>query len=152
VPAAAPPPWTTSLDPAIEASWRAAGITAPPSVDDGAYLRRAMLDLIGRPPTLAEARAFLSDATPERRARLVDRLLASHAFAEHWADQYADLLFGQDRQAEKLEKQFDPESYLTRAFAENWGWNRLARELLTATGDMSNNGAVAFFVARTRKG
>jgi hypothetical protein len=149
---APPPAWTQPLDPSIEEGWRTAGLTPPPAIDDGAFLRRVTLDLIGRPPTLDEARAFLADGALDKRGRLVDRLLATHAFAEHWADVYGDLLFGQDRQAEKLEKQFDPASYLTRAFAENWGWDRLAREMITASGDVGHNGAVAFFVARTRGG
>src|SRR4051812_21614284 len=87
--AVAPP----ALDPLIEALWKEAKITAAPPADDGAFLRRVSLDLVGRVPALAEAKSFLADAAPDRRARAVDRLLASREFAEHWGDVYADLLF-----------------------------------------------------------
>src|SRR5689334_738726 len=114
MPAAAPP----TVDPLIEALWREAKITPAPSVDVGAFVRRVSLDLVGRVPTLAEAKTFLGDAAPDRRARAVDRLLGGHKFAQHWGDVYADLLFGQERKAAKIEKQFDPESWLVQAFEE----------------------------------
>jgi hypothetical protein len=140
------------LDPLIEAMWHEAKVTPAPPADDGAFLRRVSLDLIGRIPTLAETKAFLADTAPERRARLVDTLLGSHAFAEHWGAVYADLLFGRERKAARLEKQYDPESWLVRAFDENRGYDKMARELLTASGDLRENGAVGFVVARARGG
>ena len=156
---AAPAPAATTaamgpatLDPLIEALWREAKATPAPAADDGAFLRRASLDLIGRVPTLAEARAFLAEAAPDRRARAVDRLLGSHEFAEHWGDVYADLLFGQERKAARLEKQYDPQSWLVKAFEENRGYDQIARALITASGDLRDNGAVGFVVARARGG
>jgi hypothetical protein len=144
---------TAALDPLIETLWREAKVTPAPGADDGAFLRRVSLDLIGRVPTLEETRTFLADPSlPDRRARLVDRLLGSHEFAEHWGDLYADLLFGQERKAAKLEKQFDPQGWLVKAFQENRGYDQIARDLLTATGDLRENGAVAFVVARARGG
>src|SRR4051812_48436114 len=143
---------TAGLDPLIEGLWRDAKVTPAPSADDGAFLRRVSLDLIGRVPTLAETKSFLSDAAPDRRGRLVDRLLGSHEFAEHWGDLYADLLFGQERKAAKLEKQYDPQSWLVKAFEDNRGYDKIARELITATGDLRGNGAVGFITARARGG
>jgi hypothetical protein len=145
-------PAAVAVDPLIEALWREAKITPAPPAEDGAFLRRVSLDLVGRVPTLPEAKSFLADAAPDRRARTVDRLLASHEFAEHWGDVYADLLFGQERKAAKIEKQFDPESWLVQAFAENRGYDKVARELITASGDLRSNGAAGFVVARARGG
>jgi hypothetical protein len=141
-----------AVDPLLEALWREAGVTPAPAADDGTFLRRVSLDLIGRIPTLAEARAFLGDPVPDRRARLVDRLLGSRAFAEHWGSVYADLLFGTDRRAEKLEKQADPQRWLVTAFEENRRYDEVVRALITATGDLQDNGAVAFVAARARGG
>lgn len=140
------------IDPLIEALWRDAKVTPAPAADDGAFLRRVSLDLIGRVPTLAEARSFLADPAPDRRARAVDSLLGSVAFAEHWGSVYADLLFGKDRQAAKLEKAADPQAWLVKAFAENVRYDELARALITASGDLRENGAVAFVAARARGG
>src|SRR5688500_15753154 len=46
-------------------------------VDDAGFLRRIYLDLAGRIPTAEEARAFLSDNAADKRAKLIDQLLAS---------------------------------------------------------------------------
>jgi hypothetical protein len=73
--------------------WRQAGVTPAPPASDGEYLRRVSLDLVGRIPTLAETRAYLADASPDKRRQLVDRLLGGPEFAEHWADVYSDLLW-----------------------------------------------------------
>jgi hypothetical protein len=150
--AQAPGLGTTGLDPLIEARWREAGVTPAAPADDGAFLRRVSLDLIGRIPTLTETRTFLTDAGADRRARLVDRLLGSHEFAEHWGELYADLLFGTEGKAAKLERQYDPRSWLVEAFEQNRGYDKIARELITASGDLRSNGAVGFITARARGG
>src|SRR6185436_14500576 len=108
-----------ALDKLIEARWQAAGVTPAAPAQEGEFLRRVTLDLIGRIPTLTEAKAYLADEKPDRRARVVDRLLGSPEFAEHWGDVYGDLLFGTEGKAAKLERQYDPASWLVKAFAEN---------------------------------
>src|SRR5687767_12716147 len=67
-----------------------------PQADDATWLRRVTLDLVGRIPTLGEVRGFLADRDPARRTKVVDRLLASDDYAEHWADVYTELLVGLD--------------------------------------------------------
>ena len=53
---------------------------------DEQFLRRASLDLIGRPPTPAELAAFLRDAAADKRAKVIDRLLDSKEFGQNWAN------------------------------------------------------------------
>ena len=130
--------------------WRQAGVTPAPPASDGEYLRRVSLDLVGRIPTLAETRAYLADASPDKRRQLVDRLLGGPEFAEHWADVYSDLLWKIEG-AKRIEKQ-DPRSFLVTAFNENWRYDRLVEALLTATGDLRDNGAAAFIAVRGRNG
>jgi hypothetical protein len=147
--ASGPPP----VDALVEATWRAAGIVPAPPASDGEFLRRLTLDLAGRIPTLPEARAFLGDRSPDKRARAVDRLLASDEFAEHWGGGiYADLLFGDEDKAAKLERRYDPAAWLVQAFAENRPYDQLATQLITASGDLRDNGAVAFIGSRARGG
>jgi hypothetical protein len=138
------------LDDLLAASWKAAGVRVAPAISDGEFLRRASLDLIGRVPTLAETRGFLADRGDDRRGRLVDRLLASPEFGEHWADVYGQMLWKTEGSA-RIEKQ-DPRGYLVQAFNENTRYDRLTHALLTATGDVRENGAAAFFAARARGG
>ena len=73
-PSLAQPPLHEEIDRIIEA---AAGGPVAPAADDAEFLRRVYLDLAGRIPSAGETRAFLADAAPEKRAGLVDRLLAS---------------------------------------------------------------------------
>jgi uncharacterized protein DUF1549/uncharacterized protein DUF1553 len=135
-----PPP----IDELLAQSWSAAGITPAPDAQDGEFLRRVTLDLLGRVPTLPETKSFLAWTAPDKRAQVVDRLLASREFAEHWGDLYGDLLFGQEGRAAKLERRYDPAAWLVQAFDENLGYDRMAAALLTARGDVRENGAVAF--------
>ena len=57
------------------------GIEPSGLCDDATFLRRAYLDVIGMLPTAAEAKAFLADPTPNKRALLVDRLLERPEYA-----------------------------------------------------------------------
>ena len=63
-----------------------------PLIDDPGFLRRVTLDLTGTVPTLTEARAFLADRRPDRRARLIDRLLDDPRWADPWVAYWQDLL------------------------------------------------------------
>lgn len=64
-----------------------------PSAEAGraAILRRVSLDLTGLPPTIDEIDAFLEDQSEDAYQRVVDRLLDSDAFGEHWAKMWLDL-------------------------------------------------------------
>ncbi|MEO6808344.1 MAG: DUF1549 domain-containing protein, partial [Isosphaeraceae bacterium] len=64
---------------------------------DAEFLRRAFLDAIGVLPSPVEARAFLADRDPEKRAKLVDRLLERPEFADFWALKWADLLRNEEK-------------------------------------------------------
>jgi hypothetical protein len=59
---------------------------------DNVFVRRAYLDAIGILPTAEEAKSFVHDKRPDKRARLIDELLMRPEFAEHWALKWADLL------------------------------------------------------------
>jgi hypothetical protein len=60
--------------------------------DDETFLRRATLDLAGTLPSVAEYRAFLADTSADKRARLVDRLIASDGFTDLWTDLWTEML------------------------------------------------------------
>ena len=60
------------------------GVTAAPKADRLTLLRRAYLDLIGLPPTIAETEAYLADTAPGAWQRVIDKLLASPQYGERW--------------------------------------------------------------------
>jgi hypothetical protein len=59
--------------------------------DRATLLRRLSFDLTGLPPTPEELAAFLADESPDAYERQVDRLLASPAYGERWAQHWLDL-------------------------------------------------------------
>ncbi len=67
-------------------------LTLMPLADDLAFLRRVTLETVGVPPTLAEIEAFQNDARPEKRSRVIDRLLADPRWADHWVGYWQDVL------------------------------------------------------------
>ena len=69
--------------------------------DDPTFVRRVFIDLIGLLPTADEARSFVADSQPDKRGRMVDRLLARREFADHWAMKWADLLRVEEKQLDR---------------------------------------------------
>jgi hypothetical protein len=136
-PAPRPPdPIEADVNALVSAGWEAAKVTPAPLAADDEYVRRVTLDLTGAVPTSAETEAFLK--APDRAA-LVDRLLATPAFAAHLADRLGALLANineKDKQRELLH------DWLAAAIARGDGWDTIARALLTATGE----GGDAIFV------
>ncbi len=82
---------SNDLDRFILARFESEKIAPAPAADRVTLLRRLSLDLIGLPPTPAEADAFLNDRRPDAYERLVDRLLASPHHGERWARPWLDL-------------------------------------------------------------
>src|SRR5207247_1896391 len=74
------------IDQALAARLAAAGVQPAPQADDATFLRRVYLDLAGRIPSVAEARAFLKDQAPDKRQRLVEKLLAGTAYINHFTN------------------------------------------------------------------
>ena len=62
-----------------------------PQADRYTLVRRVFLDLIGLPPTPAEADAFVHDGSPEAYEKLVDSLLESQQYGQRWARRWLDL-------------------------------------------------------------
>ncbi len=70
---------------------RAAGLEPAPEANRFALIRRLYLDLIGLPPSQAAVDRFVGDQSDQAYERVVDELLASKHFGEHWARMWLDL-------------------------------------------------------------
>ncbi|MEJ7595325.1 MAG: DUF1549 domain-containing protein, partial [Planctomycetaceae bacterium] len=116
-------------------------ITPSPVCDDHTFLRRATTDICGRIPTPDEVTAFLADAAPDKRARLVDRLLLEPEFADHWANKWVDLLRPNPYHV-GIKATFNYDRWIRASFQERKPWDRFVRELITARGSTFHNGAV----------
>lgn len=144
--AAAPEPAMTSadIDVALREAWRRGGVTPAATIDDARFLRRAYLDIVGVIPPPERVTAFLEDRRADKRSRAVAELLASPAYADHWARIWDDTLLGRTRPAELDRRAFH--DWLHDAFARNLPWDQLAFTVLTASGDSTQVGAANYAV------
>jgi hypothetical protein len=111
---------------------------------EATWLRRVYLDCIGRLPTAAEARVFLSETSADKRRRLVDMLLERPEYADYWANKWADLLRPNPyRVGIKAVLNFD--AWIRDAFRRNLPYDHFVTELLTAQGSTWRNGAATLF-------
>ena len=114
-----------------------------PRADDATYLRRARLDLTGQLPSPAEVDEFLADRAPGKHARLVERLLASPEFVDHWAYKWGDLLrIESGRLGAEGAAAFH--GWVRDAVARNTPLDRMAREMILALGDGDRVGPANF--------
>lgn len=120
-----------------------AGLQIPPSTD-AEFLRRAALDLTGMPPSADETRTFLSDTTPDKRERLIDRLLQSPQHARHLAASLDVMLM--ERRRNQHVSQDDWMAWLLSSVRSNKPWNVLVREILVADGEPGVNRPAARFL------
>lgn len=118
------------IDARLEAQWAISKTQPVARADDGEFFRRVSLDLVGRIPTAAEARDFLDDPNPGKRDAVVDRLLDSPAYAARTVTLYRQLLLPEaGDQAQVFGGGF--ETWLTKKVAEDAGYDRIVREILS---------------------
>ncbi|MFT4589047.1 MAG: hypothetical protein ACI9VS_001298 [Candidatus Binatia bacterium] len=132
----------------IDETLAASRVEAPPALtDDATFLRRACLDLTGRIPAPDAARAFLTDASPDKRAKLVDRLLASREHIRHMAITFNVTLI--ERRSDPHVKSDAWTDFLFSQFETNAPYTELVRAILSAEGeDAKKNGPAKFLLAR----
>lgn len=112
-----------------------------PIASDADFLRRAHLALHGVIPTAAQARAFFADPAPDKRAALVETLLADPQFAR-WMAVRLDVML-MERRAETHTKAQAWRDWLEQSIIENKPWDALVREILSADGSDEKNRHVA---------
>lgn len=121
------------------------GLAAPST--DAEFLRRLYLDLTGMIPSATEARAFLDDPSPYKRARLVDDLLNSTAFVRHMTNVF-DVTW-MERRGDMHVPAAEWRAFLFDCFARGLGLDEITRLILSADGsEPGNRGASKFFLDR----
>src|SRR5260370_39773302 len=113
---------------------------------DSDFIRRIFLDLTGLPPQPEEVRAFLADPRPSKvkRDALVDKLIGSPDFIEHWTNKWADMLqvnrkFLGEQGAAALR------AWIRKAIASNMPYDKFAHEVLTASGSNLDNPPASYY-------
>ena len=134
------------IDKLIDAKLQKLKIQPSPLVDDAGFLRRVSLDLTGQLPDPNEVRAFINDPTPQKlkRSKVIDKLIASTAFVDHWTLKFGDLLQANRKYlGEKGVYEFD--EWIRESFAANKPYDKMVRELLSSGGSSYENPAANFF-------
>ena len=119
-------------------------LTPSEPAPDHVFLRRAFIDIIGRVPQLAETKEFIADAAPNKRQKLVDRLLESPEYVDHWANKWADLLRPNPYHV-GIKTTLSYDNWIRDSFRKNKPYDQFVRELVTARGGTWRNGAVTLF-------
>jgi hypothetical protein len=152
-PAWTPPPGMAGpevIDHFIRLGWKKQHVSPSGLCDDPTFVRRVYLDLAGRIPTVAETETFLSDRAVDKRARLVDALLAGPDYPRRMREVFDVVLMGRGNAGEeKRRRDHQWFAFLENAFRQNYGWDRIARDLVLARPESAEDkGAVWYLYGR----
>lgn len=123
---------SAAIDRLLIERWNAAQAKPAPPAADAEFLRRVYLDLTGKIPTVGETREFLKDARPDKRQRLVDKLLKSGVHDSHFARVWRDILLPDKDDPASIANRSGFEAWLLTRLTQNVGYDRMVKEILTA--------------------
>ena len=115
-----------------------------PPASDEVFLRRIYMDLIGRNPTLAEARRFLEETAANKRARLIDELLASPGYVSRAFNYWAESLRAQTAMTRVNGSDFH--AWFKQQLRDNTPYDQIVRTMLTAEGRYLENPATGYYL------
>lgn len=137
---------TNLVDQHLFAKMAADNVPSAPASSDTEFLRRLYVDLTGRIPTPEAAEAFLTDPSPDKRAKLIEQLLASPAHADQLTTFWANK-FKVTRTHENIgtigRNTFN--EWLRQSIAADRPYDSLVRELLSASGEVDSVPGTQFF-------
>ncbi|HND51612.1 MAG TPA: DUF1549 domain-containing protein, partial [Pirellulaceae bacterium] len=142
------------VDELASAKFRELGIEPSQLCDDSTFVRRAFLDAIGTLPTTDETLAFLNSDDPEKRTKLVDRLLGMTGdpsqdiyndwYAAYWSLKWSDLIRNSSRELGE-QGMWALHNWVRESFRVNKPFDQFVRELITAKGSIYSSGPANFF-------
>ena len=148
-----PQPEYNYVDTLINGKLQRMKILPSASADDAEFLRRISLDIAGVPPTSEEVLAFVADTTDPvaKRAAMVEKLLSSPMYVEHWTLKWSDLLLNR-RKTVTERGVWAFRNWIRQSIASNKRFDQFAEELITANGSAYENPAANYFrIAREPK-
>ncbi|MDQ6707707.1 MAG: DUF1549 and DUF1553 domain-containing protein, partial [Acidobacteriota bacterium] len=125
--------------------WKALHIAPSAPASDSTFIRRAYLDAAGILPTAEETETFLTDKSPDKRAKLIDTLLQRDEFVDYWAYKWSDLLLVSTRKL-KANAMWTFYNWIRDSVKEDMPWDQFAREIFTSSGNTRQNGELNYFV------
>ncbi|HKA07890.1 MAG TPA: DUF1549 and DUF1553 domain-containing protein [Gemmataceae bacterium] len=139
------------IDRLVDAKLQKLRVIPSGPADDAEFLRRVSLDVIGTLPTADEARKFVADREPNKRAKLVDALLERPEYADYWALKWSDVL-RVDRQALGSQAAYAYYRWIRESIADNKPVDQFVRDLITAEGPLDEVPAAGFYKVAAKPG
>jgi hypothetical protein len=139
------PPARNFIDELVFQKLKAVGLPPSELCDDATFLRRATIDIAGRLPSPEEAKSFLADTNTAKRDRLIDRLLDSGDYADYFANKWAALLRNKRAEPKHQRGAYAFHAWIRDSLAANRPFDRLVRDVLAASGDMTEHPPVAWY-------
>lgn len=133
------------IDELVFAKLKTIGIPPSEACDDSTFLRRVTIDVAGRLPTPEETKKFLADSDPSKRDRWIDSLLESADYADYFANKWSALLRNKRTAPTHMHGNYAFHGWIRDSLLENKPYDQFAREILAASGEMSQNPAVAWY-------
>ena len=133
------------IDDLVLAKLRSLHLAPSKMAGDATFLRRAYLDAAGILPTSEEVENFLADASPDKRGKVVDRLLAREEFVDYWAYRWSDLLLVSSRRLNST-AMWALYDWIRESVNQNKPWNQFAKDIFLGSGNTRQNGALNYFV------
>jgi hypothetical protein len=134
-----------TIDKRIAERWTKENVTAAPVADDAEFLRRVTLDLAGRIPLVSEVREFLDDKSPDKRAKVIEKLLRGPGYVNHFSTTWQKLLVPENDPTNfQLQVNVPPfQAWVRQQFSDNVPYDKMVRTLLTTP--VESNGQDIFF-------
>jgi hypothetical protein len=117
-----------------------AGVAPAPATTDYEFVRRVTLDLTGRTPTADAVTSFVNDVSFDKRAKLVDALLATPEWVDKWTIWFGDLLQNNSRNTQmqrNIQGVVAFNNYIRDSLTSGKPYDQMAREMISATGTTS---------------
>ncbi len=140
------PPANNHLDSLVYEKLKKVKVLPSELCTDAEFVRRVYLDLVGIPPEPDTVRAFLADSrdTKQKRDELIDRLIGSPEFIDHWTNKWADLL-QVNRKFLGEEGAWGFRNWIRQALSENMPYDQFVYQVLTSSGSTMENPPASYF-------
>ena len=128
------------VDRLVQKKWQQLGLVPSEVCSDEEFIRRASLDVTGTLPTPAEVKNFVADKSPDKRAKLIDRLLETPGYSYYFANKWADILrVKRGNQQARALGTFTFHNWIRESIATDKPYDEFVRDILTAIGDETKN-------------
>ncbi|HEV2719167.1 MAG TPA: DUF1549 domain-containing protein [Thermoanaerobaculia bacterium] len=143
------PPAVNFIDTDLFAAMKKDNVAPTQLTSDTEFLRRVTLDLTGQIPDTATVQSFLADTSANKRAKMIDQLLASDAFVDRWTMWFGDLVQNVSTSSNTREFPGGRNAYyqsIHDSIKSGKAYDQMVRELISGTGDSYSVGQANFIV------